>query len=108
MVEKVSSCSNALPVPIATHVKGSSAIWTGSPVSLENLLSIFFNKAPPPVKVKPISTKSADNSGGVFSNASFMPSTIYFKIPLKASDESSSVILTSLGVPDLKSLPLTG
>ena len=30
---------------------------TGNPVSLENLLSIFFNKAPPPVNVKPISTK---------------------------------------------------
>ena len=32
----ISSCSKALPVPIATQAKGSSAIWTGSPVSLEN------------------------------------------------------------------------
>ena len=53
---------------------------TGKPVSLENLLSIFFNKAPPPVRVKPISTKSADSSGGVFSKASFIPFTISFKI----------------------------
>ena len=95
-------------MPIATHAKGSSAIWTGKPVSLENLLSMFFNKDPPPVKVKPISTKSADNSGGVFSKASLIPFTISVKIPSKASAESSSVILTSLGVPDLMSLPLTG
>ena len=79
----------------------------GKPVSLENLLSIFFNKAPPPVKVKPISTRSADNSGGVLSNAFFIPSTISFKISFKASAVSSSVMFTSFGVPDLKSLPLT-
>ena len=76
--------------------------------ALENLLSIFFNKAPPPVKVKPISTKSADNSGGVFSNASLIAPTICFIMSFSASAVSSSVILTSFGVPDLKSLPLTG
>ena len=50
MLENISSFSKALPVPIATQANGSSAIKTGSPVSLENLLSIFFNRAPPPVK----------------------------------------------------------
>ena len=107
-MEKVSSWSKALPVPTATQDNGSSAIWTGKPVSLENLLSIFFNKAPPPVKVKPMSTKSADYSGGVFSKASLIAPTICFIISFSASAVSSSVILTSFGVPDLKSLPLTG
>jgi len=59
---------------------------TGNPVSLENLLSIFFNKAPPPVNVRPISTKSADNSGGVFSNASLIPLTISLRIAGDAMD----------------------
>ena len=76
MVENSSSFSKALPVPIATHDKGSSAIVTGKPVSWEINLSIFFNKAPPPVSTKPISIKSADSSGGVFSNASFIPPRI--------------------------------
>ena len=67
----------------------------------------FFNKAPPPVKVSPISTKSADNSGGVLSNASLIPFTISFKIIFNASAVSSSVILTYFGVPDLRSRPLT-
>ena len=66
------SCSSALPVPIATHDKGSSAIETGKPVSLVINLSKFFNYAPPPANTKPISTKSADNSGGVCSSASFI------------------------------------
>ena len=73
MLEKVSSCSKAFPVPIATQANGSSATCTGNPVSLENLLSIFFNKAPPPVRVNPMSTKSADNSGGVFSKETGLP-----------------------------------
>ena len=104
----VSSCSKAFPVPIATHANGSSAICTGNPVSLENLLSMFFNNAPPPVNVNPISTKSADNSGGVFSKASLIPFTSSLNTPDKASELSSSVILTSLGVPDRRSLPFTG
>ena len=108
MVEKVSSWSKALPVPTATQDNGSSATCTGKPVSFENLLSIFFNKAPPPVKVRPISTRSADNSGGVFYKASFIALTISFNISFNASAVSSSVIFTSLGVPDLKSLPFTG
>ena len=37
-------------MPTATHDKGSSAIVTGKPVSCDINLSIFFNKAPPPVK----------------------------------------------------------
>ena len=68
----------------------------------------FLSNAPPPVKVNPISTKSADNSGGVFSKASLIPLIISFKIGFKASEVSSSVIFTSFGVPDLRSLPLTG
>ena len=36
MAENVWSWSNAFPVPIATHDNGSSATWTGNPVSLEN------------------------------------------------------------------------
>ena len=54
-----------------------------------------------------MSTKSADNSGGVFSNAFLIPDTISFNIGFKASAESSSEIFTSFGVPDLISLPLT-
>ena len=73
MVEKVSSWSSAFPVPTATHDNGSSATWTGKPVSFEKRLSIFFNNAPPPVNVNPISTKSADNSGGVFSKETGLP-----------------------------------
>ena len=72
-MENVSSWSSAFPVPTATQDNGSSATWTGNPVSLENLLSIFFNKAPPPVNVNPISTKSADSSGGVFSKETGLP-----------------------------------
>jgi len=57
--------------------------------------------------VNPISTKSADNSGGVCSKAFLIPETISFKIGFNASAVSSSEILTSFGVPDLISLPLT-
>ena len=84
-----------------------TSIWTGRPVSLPISLSMFFSKAPPPVKVSPISTKSADNSGGVFSNASLIPAKICCNIGFKASDVSSSFKLISLGVPVLISLPLT-
>ena len=73
MVENNSSFSKALPVPTATQDKGSSAIVTGNPVSLEINLSMFLNNAPPPVRTNPISTKSADNSGGVFSKAFWCP-----------------------------------
>ena len=68
---------------------------------------MFFKSDPPPVIVKPISTKSADNSGGVFSSAFLIPDTISLSIGFKASEVSCSEIFTSLGVPDLKSLPLT-
>ena len=90
-MENISSCSNAFPVPIATQAKGSSAIWTGRPVSFDNLLSMFFNNAPPPVKVKPISTKSADNSGGVCSSAFLIPDTISF-------DQAAAAMLKGLTV----------
>ena len=103
MVENVCSWSKAFPVPTATHDNGSSAMWTGKPVSFENRLSIFFNKAPPPVNTRPISTKSAESSGGVLSKASLIPLTICFKISFRASAVSSSVIFTSFGVPDLRS-----
>ena len=53
MVENVSSCSKALPVPIATQDNGSSAITTGNPVSFVISLSIFFRSAPPPVELNP-------------------------------------------------------
>ena len=67
---------------------------TGNPVSFEINLSIFLNKAPPPVRTRPISTKSADNSGGVCSSAFLIPDTISFRIGFSASDESSSEIFT--------------
>ena len=53
MVENNSSFSKALPVPTATRDKGSSAIVTGNPVSLEINLSMFLNNAPPLLKLIP-------------------------------------------------------
>jgi len=44
----------------------------------------------------------------VFSKASLIPFTSSLNTPDKASALSSSVILTSLGVPDRISLPFTG
>ena len=59
----------AIPPPLATQVKGSSAIITGIPVEAEISLSTSLNKAPPPVNTMPLSAISAANSGGESSNA---------------------------------------
>ena len=77
---------------------------TGNPVSLENLLSIFFKRAPPPVKTIPYQPNQQIILVEYFLSASLIPFTICFKISFKASAVSSSVIFTSFGVPDLKSL----
>src|SRR5438128_3377220 len=58
-----SSCKTR-PVPSATALNGSSAIWTGKPVSSATSRSMPRNNAPPPAITIPRSTKSADNSGG--------------------------------------------
>jgi hypothetical protein len=60
---------NILPVPKTTEESGSSAITTGSPVSIISRLSRFFSRAPPPVRTIPRSTMSAESSGGVRSRA---------------------------------------
>ena len=60
----------------ATQDVFDATVKYGNPVSFEIRLSIFFKRAPPPVSTKPISTKSADNSGGVFSKASLIPPKI--------------------------------
>ena len=44
MVEKVSSWSSAFPVPIATHAKGSSAIWTGKALENEEIFSSMLSE----------------------------------------------------------------
>ena len=66
---------------------------------------MFFRRAAPPVSTKPISTKSADSSGGVFSRASLIPPKICVNTGFKASAVSSSFKDISFGVPDLISLP---
>src|SRR5437868_11795915 len=65
-----------LPVPSATALSGSSATWTGKPVSSLKSLSKPRKSAPPPAKTRPRSTKSADNSGGQRSKVIRTESTI--------------------------------
>ena len=57
------------PVPRTTDSMGVSARDTGSPVSSRIRLSRFFRRDPPPVRAIPLSTMSADSSGGVCSRA---------------------------------------
>ena len=65
----LSIISKTIPPPLATHVKGSSAIITGIPVS--SCISLFspVSRAPPPVKTIPFSAISVLSSGGVASSA---------------------------------------
>ena len=68
--------SRALPPPLATHVKGSSAHITGIPVEDEINLSKSLISAPPPVRTIPLSAISAANSGGESSSAFLIALTI--------------------------------
>src|SRR5690606_32043598 len=77
------------PPPRATHVSGSSAMITGSPVSSISNLSIARSMAPPPVSTIPRSATSAPSSGGVCSRASLTAPTI----PCNGSCNASSISL---------------
>ena len=86
--------SRHLPVPITTHVKGSSAITTGNPVASLKVVSNSFSNAPPPVRTSPLSTISAASSGGVCSNAVFVAS-------IKGSGAINTIVGSSTVFPSL-------
>src|SRR5437762_1917816 len=65
-----------LPVPSATALSGSSATWTGRPVSSLKSLSKPRSNAPPPANTNPRSTRSAESSGGQRSKVIRTESTI--------------------------------
>ena len=96
-----------MPVPSATHVKGLSAIKMGIVNSSSKTSAKPFKREPPPVKIMPFSTISADNSGGVNSKTSFVSLIILFTLSFKASFISSCVISIVEGKPVTKFLPLT-
>ena len=99
--------SRALPEPSTTVDNGSSVTVMGRPVSSLRSLSRFFNSAPPPVNTIPLSTISADNSGGVCSSAILVVSriaSICSEIATRIYSESMARIL---GIPETRSLPFT-
>src|SRR5581483_1923265 len=96
-----------LPVPSATALSGSSATWTGKPVSSLKSLSNPRKSAPPPAKTSPRSTKSAESSGGQRSNVILTESTIVEIGSSRASRTSCEVIISVLGKPATRSRPLT-
>ncbi len=65
------------PAPRTTQKRGLFAIFIGNPVSFEINLSKPFKRAPPPANVIPLSTKSEETSGGVFSSAILITSIIF-------------------------------
>src|SRR2546428_524118 len=101
-----SSCKTR-PVPSATALNGSSAIWTGKPVSSATRRSMPRNNAPPPAMTMPRSTRSADNSGGQRSRVMRTDSKILDSGSCKASRISSERMVRVFGNPALKSRPLT-
>src|SRR5690625_3956717 len=97
--------SSDFPVPIATQSNGFSATKTG--ISVSSLITVlkFFNNAPPPESTIPLSIISADNSGGVFSNVTFIASTIFSTSSSRAVVISLDVIVIVLGKPVKRSHP---
>ncbi|EJW96744.1 hypothetical protein EVA_15150 [gut metagenome] len=81
----MSRFSSAIPHPLTTQLRGSSATWTGRPVSSIRSRSRSRKSAPPPVSIKPCSAMSAPSSGGVFSRAFLTATTIWFVGSAKAS-----------------------
>src|SRR5699024_1700393 len=90
---------------IATQSNVFSATKTG--ISVSSLITAlkFFNNAPPPERTIPLSIISADNSGGVFSNVTFIASTIFSTSSSKAVVISLDVIVIVLGKPVKRSRP---
>ncbi len=103
---KFISC-RALPVPSATALSGSSATWTGRPVSSFRRLSSPLSSAPPPASVSPRSTRSAASSGGHRSRVVRTASMMDDSGSAMASRISSDEIFIVLGRPATRSLPLT-
>ena len=97
---------NIFPVPSTTEARGSSAIETGRPVSSRSRLSRFFSNEPPPVRTIPLSTMSAESSGGVCSSATRTASMMFETVSDRASRTSSSEITRVLGIPSTRSRPL--
>src|SRR5258707_8463618 len=102
-----SKSDSILPVPNTTEASGSSARETGRPVSIDSLLSRFFNNAPPPVSTMPRSTMSAESSGGVRSSATRTALIIVETESPRASRISSSVMVIVFGIPSIKLRPRT-
>src|SRR5438552_392662 len=100
-----SSCKTR-PVPSATALKGSSAIWTGKPVSSATNRSMPRNNAPPPAMTIPRSTKSADNSGGQRSRVMRTDSKMLDSGSCKASRISSERMVRVFGYTALTLRPL--
>src|ERR687894_1106074 len=88
------------------HTKGSSAMCTGTPVSLLNRSSSCLRSAPPPTSTIPLTITSEANSGGVRSRVFWTAATIASTGPWIASRTSSLVITTVLGKPVTRSRPL--
>jgi hypothetical protein len=97
--------SRYLPVPNTTQVNGFSARKTGTPVSLEIKYSKPRSRHPPPVRIIPRSTISAESSGGVFSRTRFTPSNIWSVGSLRAFLISLLSSSRVLGNPEIASLP---
>jgi hypothetical protein len=70
---------------------------TGRPVSSRSSTSRFFSSAPPPVSTMPLSTMSADSSGGVRSRALRTASTMALMGSARASRISSELTVDGLG-----------
>src|SRR5437870_2252423 len=96
-----------LPVPSATALSGSSATWTGKPVSSLKSLSKPRSNAPPPASTRPRSTRSAESSGGHRSRVIRTESTIVEIGSSSASRTSWEVIISVFGRPATRSRPLT-
>ena len=100
--------SSAMPVPMATQDRGSSASCTGSSVSSMTQVVNPFNNDPPPVMMMPFDIISADSSGGVFSNVNLTVSIITETASRNASRISREERVKVLGKPVIMSRPRTG
>ena len=98
--------SVTLPAPIATDDNGSSIMVIGTPVSSLRILSRFFNSAPPPVNIIPLSIISAENSGGICSKTALTVSIIALTCSEMATRISSESMDRIFGIPDARSRPL--
>ncbi len=98
--------SATLPAPITTDNNGSSITVIGTPLSSLRILSRFFNKAPPPVNIIPLSIISSENSGGICSKTALTVSIIASTCSEMATRISSESMDKIFGIPEARSLPL--